>query len=139
MTRQTEEDFKNHLKEQIGFLLRSVETYDNGEESEAKNMAVTIRKLVYDRGSNSVSLLTHLNKKDMLFYDTARDLDPKDIMSKSTLACLSLRMGPNISQTIYTPNLDDETVSRNIKVPFDDWWNKEVIRDMQGRILTREK
>ncbi|MCZ3364894.1 MULTISPECIES: hypothetical protein [Methanobacterium] len=139
MTRQTEEDFKNHLKEQIGFLLRSVETYDNGEESEAKNMAVTIRKLVYDHGSNSVSLLTHLNKKDMLFYDTARDLDPKDIMSKSTLACLSMRAGPNISQSIYIPNLDDENVSRNVKVPFDDWWEKEVIRDMQGRVITREE
>ena len=68
MTEQTQEDFRKHLEEQIGFLLRFAESYDEGYKSEAKRMAVVMCVLLHDRGDNTVSLLTHLNKKDMLFY-----------------------------------------------------------------------
>ena len=139
MAKQTEKDFKNHLIQQIGFLLRSAEAYDDGYESEAKIMAGVLRILFHDT-QKSVSLLTHLNKKNMLFYDTTFDFNSNDIMSKSTLAHLFMTAGHHISQVKYVPNLDDKNVSRNIKVPFNKWWEeKKVIRDMQGRFFTRKQ
>ena len=56
---QSQEALQDHLTEQIGFLLRSAESYDNGFTDEAKRLAVTIRVLVHDTGK-STSLLKQL-------------------------------------------------------------------------------
>ena len=55
--RQTEEELKSHLKEQIQFLLKSAQSYDEGFTSEAKRLAVVIRVLLHDT-KKSKSLLT---------------------------------------------------------------------------------
>ncbi|MGP8189074.1 MAG: hypothetical protein ACLQG5_04040, partial [Methanobacterium sp.] len=140
MTEQTQEDFRKHLEEQIGFLLRSAESYDEGYKSEAKRMAVVMCVLLHDRGDNTVSLLTHLNKKDMLFYDTAPDLDPRDILAKSTLAHMFMTFGNGEGNCEYLPNLNENPVTKkNVKVSFEDWWDKEVIKDMSGTTFTRNE
>ena len=68
---QTEEDLRDQLKVQIGFLVQSSDAYDRGNVDEAKILAIALRILLHDKGRTSVSLLTLLNKKDILFYDTA--------------------------------------------------------------------
>ena len=63
---QTEDEFKRHLREQIQFLLRSSQSYDEGFTSEAKRIAVIIRVLFHDT-QKSTSLLTLLQKKLFLY------------------------------------------------------------------------
>ena len=72
---QSINELKKHLKEQIYFLKRSSESFDNGYESEGKRLAVTLRVLLHD-SNKSTSLLSQLNKKDILFYDTATEYYP---------------------------------------------------------------
>lgn len=139
MSKQTEEDFKKHLGEQIGFLSRSASAYDEGYESEAKRMAIVLRVLLYDNGNRSVSLLTHLNKKEILFYDTARDLDPLNILAESTLTYMMMTIGES-EQCKYLPILDEPQISiADKKVSFEEWWNKNIIKDMQGNTFSRGK
>ena len=54
--KQTKKDLKSHLKEQIQFLLRSTQSFDDGFVSEAKRIAVIIRVLLHDT-NRSISLL----------------------------------------------------------------------------------
>ncbi len=63
--RQTKDELESHLREQIEFLKRSSQAYDEGYTSEAKRLAVAIRLLLHDT-QNSTSLLTLLEKKDIL-------------------------------------------------------------------------
>lgn len=136
MPRQTEEDLKNHLKEQIEFLERSSKSYDDGFKSEAKRLAVVLRVLLHDTG-NSTSLLELLNKKDMLFYDTATDYNPNNLMP--TLGLIMMKMGPDGGE--YEPPLDFGPPSRYIKgkVNFDEYWDKIVFVDNNKHILTRKQ
>lgn len=133
--RQTEEELKSHLKEQIQFLLRSAQSYDEGFLSEAKRLSVVIRVLLHDTQS-STSLLTLLKKKDMLFYDTALDYDPSNLAP--TMALIMMRLGPD--GAAYVPPLDDGPPERYLKgkIPFEKWWNKIVLVDTKGNKLTRK-
>jgi len=137
MPRQTDEEFKKHLKEQIGFLSRSAVSYDEGYESEAKRMAVVMRVLLHDNGKTSVSLLTHLNKKEILFHDTARELNHRNLLAEPTLTHIMMRTGED-RECKYIPNLDGGACPVDKKVPFDDWWNKKVIKDQHGNTFSRK-
>jgi hypothetical protein len=74
--RQTDPELMEHLYQQIAFLRRSASQYDNGEFSEAKRLATTLRILLHD-SHTSKSLLTQLGLKEKLrFVDTAGDVAP---------------------------------------------------------------
>lgn len=122
MVRQTEEDFKALLKQQIELLLRSCQSFDDGLRIEAKNMAIRLRVILYDKGRN-ISLLTHLGKKNILFYDSTHD--------EGLLTPFMSFIGIKISSsgTEYFPLLDEIPELRsNKKVNFEEWWNKEVLK-----------
>ena len=138
--KQTKEELKSYLKEQIEFLKRSNRAYDEGCTSEAKRLAVAIRVLLHDT-QNSISLLTLLKKKDILFYDTSLDYDPNNfpstmgpIMMKFTIT----KTGQKNAE--YVPPLDDGPTTRYIKgkITFEKWWNKIVFVDIKGKKLTRK-
>ncbi len=62
--KQTDQDLRNHLCEQLRFLRASAASFDEGVEGEAKRLAATIRLLVHDaKKSKSKSLLHQLNLK----------------------------------------------------------------------------
>lgn len=137
MVRQTEEELKAHLKEQIEFLQRSAEAYDEGFKSEAKRLAVVIRLLLHDTKS-STSLLTQLKKKNIKFYDTAYDYDPRNLLS--TMGLIQTQVS-TLNGAKYVPPLDDGSPDRYLKgkIPFDKWWNnKIVIADTAGNKFTRK-
>ncbi len=128
--RQTKEDLKSHLKEQIQFLLRSTQGYDDGFISEAKRIAVVIRVLLHDT-NRSISLLKLLNKKNILFYDTALN------GAGSNMALIMIEMG---KEPRFIAPLDNGAPPRYIKgkIPFDEWWNKNVFLDKTGNKMTRK-
>ncbi|MEW6655206.1 MAG: hypothetical protein AB1394_17290, partial [Bacteroidota bacterium] len=133
MPKQTEEDLKKHLEEQIEFLKISSKSYDDGFKSEAKRLAVVIRVLLHDTG-NSTSLLELLDKKNIQFYDTATDYNPNNLMS--TLGLIMTKVGPNGAE--YVPPLDFGSPSRYIKgkISFNDWWNKIIFVDQSKNTFT---
>ena len=58
----SEEDWLEHLDEQIDFLKASSTSFDTGFHGEIKRLAISVRVLVHDT-SNSTSLLALLDKK----------------------------------------------------------------------------
>lgn len=129
--KQKKDEFKKHLKEQIQFLLNSVASFDNGFKSEAKRITVTLRVLLHDT-KNSTSLLTHLNRKNILFYDTALDY------RKFKLAIIGTRIGKD--GTGYWAPLDDGPPIRyqKGKVPFNQWWNTIILVDQENNEFSRK-
>lgn len=128
---RSKEDLESDLKEQIGFLINSAKAFDDSMTSEAKRMAIVIRILVHDT-QNSISLLTQLEKKDILFYDTA--LDP----SRYNLGLVGIVAGKEVG---YDAPLDNGAPIRYVKgkVEFQAWWEEVVIKDKLGNTLTRKE
>ena len=91
MVKQSEADLKLHLQEQIELLIRSTELYDKGFTNEVKIMASRLLVLLHDT-NKSVSLFKHLGKKDILFYNTADDPDPKNLAAHMGL--INISVGP---------------------------------------------
>ena len=133
--RQTEDELNSHLKEQIEFLKKSSQAYDEGFESEGKRLAAVIRVLLHDT-QNSTSLLTLLRKKDILFHDTSLAYIPSNKVS--TMGLIMMRVGPN--GAMYVPPLDNGPPVRysKAKIAFEEWWNKIVFVDTLGNKLTRK-
>ena len=138
-TGQTKDELKSHLREQIEFLKRSSQAYDEGYTSEAKRLTVPIRLLLHDT-QKSTSLLTLLKKKDILFYDTSLDYTPNNLPSTKGLIMTKFTMTETGQKSAeYVPPLDDgpPTRYRKGKISFEKWWNKIVFVDIKGNKLTR--
>lgn len=120
--KQTEEDFKNQLKDQIQLLLNACQSFDNGFKMEAKNIAIRLRILLWDKG-RSTSLLTHLGKKNILFYDSTHD----EGLLTPFMSFIGIR---TTSEGIeYIPNLDSvPQLISNKKINFEEWWNQEILK-----------
>jgi len=137
--RQTKDELKSQLREQIEFLKRSSQAYDEGYTNEAKRLTVPIRVLLHDT-QNSTSLLTLLKKKEVLFYDTSLDYDPNHLPSTMGLIMLKFAITKTGQKSAeYAPPLDDgpPTRYRKGKILFEKWWNKIVFVDRKGNKLTR--
>ncbi len=126
---QSEEELKKHLKEQIQLLIDSCKNYDNGNTFEAKSMAVRIRVLLYD--NRFPSLLKQLDKKDILFYDTAYEPDPANI---PTTGLASMQIGGGVK---WIPHLDVFSHGRG-KISFQEWWDQLVVIDTNNDKFSRE-
>ena len=134
--KQSKEELRQHLAENLGFLKASAASFDAGFHGEAKRLALTIRLLVHDT-EKSKSLLALLGlKSTMGFFDTAHDVNPRNLMSHHGL--VGLRIGAG--EGSYFAPLDENMPGRpNKYVFFADWWNKVVIIDSQkSRFLRRE-
>jgi hypothetical protein len=140
MVKQNEEDFKRHLTEQIHFLEKSTKEYDKGDFLEAKQMSVRLRVLLHDT-PKSVSLLTHLGRKDIGFYDTSV-YDENNLLFDDGLVCYKIEVNPGEPTKItFVPPLNNGPPNRYTKgkIPFDEWWTNTIIDDKQGNTLNRKK
>jgi hypothetical protein len=135
MFQQTEDELKHHLEDQIQFLKYSSVAYDNGFESEAKRLAVSLRILFHDT-NKSMSLLASLKKKDILLYDTSTDFNPSNLVSH--LGLVMIELSPAGAK--YKPPLDNGPPIRykRDKIPFPQWWDKIILADMEGNTLSRK-
>lgn len=62
---KTVTDYQKHLQQQLDYIKRSADLYDQGHHNEAARIAVSLRVLLHDTRS-SVSLLTHLGAKSSI-------------------------------------------------------------------------
>lgn len=129
---QSPSDLERHLKEQLEFLERSADAFDDGFTGEAKRMAVCLRILLHDTG-RSTSLLTQLGGKDVEFVDSAFEDDPNSLVSHAGLLGIAVGKG----ETRLMARLDGDDPSWFRTAQFTDWWDAPVMRDLKGRIYTR--
>ena len=125
---QSTSELEKQLQEQISFLKSLCRDYDNGNLSDGKRIAVSVRVLVHET-RNSISLLKQLKIKNINFFDTSDDWIPsKNIFFKPMpfigLACMRL------GHTNHIPRCATPFADKHKKlVSFDKWWEKIVIVD----------
>jgi hypothetical protein len=133
---QSQDELKDHLKSQLGFLERSAESFDKGYEDEAKRLAVVIRVLVHDT-SRSTSLLTLLNKKNIKFFDSKTPYRSGNSVTYHGLTMMKI----TDKGSTYVAPLEGGALTRNknSRIPFKVWWEVIfVIKDKNGNTFTRK-
>lgn len=139
------------LKNQIELLEHQLSQMGN-QELVALDIAVRIRVLVHDTNA-SISLLTHLNKKNILYYDSCSP--PGSIsnwMGNFSITGWNTAILPHIGivgkdvkvldainfSITYFPIFKVWPKIRD-KVDFDQWWNTIIFDNRQGQTLTRKE
>lgn len=141
MYKKTQEDFEQDLAEQIYFLQKAARDYDNGDFIEAKQMSVNLRNLLHDTKGRTTSLLTHLGKKNIKFYDTSIVDTPRNLVPLTGLVCYKIHTNPGKpTEVTYKAPLDGRKHERaKEKYNFNAWWHRKIIDDRHGNKLTRQK
>ena len=126
---QSKEDLVAHVSENLGFLRRSVEHFDNGHPSEAKRMAVHIRVLAHDTGK-SHSLLGQLGwKSGDDFVDSGYDFEPTGIGAHHPLVGLRAS-GSDADYFAFCTRQGGEPGIRYVN--FDRWWSRVILQSDIG-------
>ena len=118
-------DFRQKLREQLGFLGRSCGAFDAGYQDEAIRIAQCIRVLIHDT-RNQVSVLSHLNARNTRLTSTCLDITAK--MRPGYRAQMFNGMGRfafGSEGARYFPKLGDNPMF-NHDLPVDDWWEETV-------------
>jgi hypothetical protein len=129
---QSDDDFKMHLAEQLRFLETSCDSYDSGNDSEAKRLATTLRLLLHDTPS-SKSLLGQLGMKERPFWNSALQNIDGNVYTFSALT--AMHSGPEGSK--YVAHLDDVKGAR--ASDFNSWWGEVIFIDKDQSTITRRE
>ncbi|GAB5536781.1 MAG: hypothetical protein Rubg2KO_30300 [Rubricoccaceae bacterium] len=129
---QSREELEEHLRDQLRFLRRSADAFDEGDHGEAKRMALQVRVLVHDTGQ-STSLLTHLGLQKLTFLDTSSEYVPGNLVGQSMLT--SGIVGTR--GAVEAAPLDRAVESRGRMVPFPEWWDRVVFANLGETSLCR--
>jgi hypothetical protein len=135
------------LRSQVGFLQRSSEAFDAGNEDEGERLALTARLLLHDT-RHSHSLLGQLGVKTALGYtDTSIQVEneDRDLGGGLHVATVTKHAGlVGLRATAdgpwtYAPVLrpDVESGRDNPPAAFDQWWRRPFLKDSTGRPITR--
>jgi hypothetical protein len=134
--KRTVEELEQDFNEQLKFIELSAASYDGGFVGEAKRLATRIRVLVHDTVA-SYSLLSQMNRKDILFLDTAFDKSPKNLISYGGLVAMAKSVSGG--ETKYIALLDElPPPFRNKWISFENWWAKPIFADQLGKEFTRK-
>jgi hypothetical protein len=134
--KQSDQELRNHLKEQFGFLVQSSISYDKGFDGEAKRLALTMRILLHD-SKNSTSLLKQLGIKNIKFCCTCKEEYNKKLYSTGFHCLVSVFKGkPQFSK--YIPSLYFSP--HDMKwVSLQKWLDKVVVVDGNKNKFTRQR
>lgn len=110
------ERFSQKLREQVGFLQRSCDAFDQGAQAEALRIATTLRVMFHDT-QKSTSLVNHLGFKKKKMLSSARGHnDWQDY--------LSVQLDLSSEEPVkMLPLLGDKFRELSI----DDWWGNETV------------
>jgi hypothetical protein len=124
--RQNEAELETQFREQAILLASSCKAFDQGTHEEYKRMSGHLRILLHD-SARQTSLLTLLQYKNIPFFDTARDIDPANLLPQSTLTMIKVVVG---GPSAYEAPLDmpRPRIVPNRQLSFDSWWNKIVFK-----------
>ena len=88
-TKVSAQVIEEQLGDQINFLKKSCNSYDNGETSEYKRMAIALRVLLHNRGS-SKSLISQLSLDSIFFPSFSRPSNPRNLLTEINLALIEM-------------------------------------------------
>jgi hypothetical protein len=120
--------FDQKFAEQIGYLQRSAQHFDDGHEDEALRLATSLRVLLHDT-PRSVSLFTYTGRKGAKLLTSSRGFrDWKDYLAQeiNLSSPQPVRMKPLLG-----------TQFKELSV--DDWWDSEPIFQHGGVEYTRRQ
>jgi hypothetical protein len=142
MPRQSRDELLEHLQEQMGFLRRSAQSFDDGNQSESKRMAAVLRTLLHNKGSSD-SLVKQLGIQHQLkFLDTSTP-DPQPsthgavLVERFDAGLGHIRMEEERA-VFEAPLKEDADGIRGLQ-PFRFWWNRAVLQDRYRENFTREQ
>lgn len=154
---QSNEELREHLREQIGFLRDSCARFDEGNLAYAKQASLNLRVLLHDTAS-SRSLLGLLGFKGrMSFLDTAGQMLDANLATSANLVIMRMRVVDEVGnvEPSYIPVLDDYQHRTHLNRPtafgktrepaagramkFDAWWNLNVVRDDTRKLFSRRQ
>jgi hypothetical protein len=120
--------YKKLLKSHIGFLERSSQRYDGGQEDESLALSNSLRTIFHDKG-RTVSLLSHLQLNGTQMLSTSRGIGNWQDYLSQVIDLSSSR------PIIMKPLLGDSFVH----VPLSQWWDGETIFVHEGTHYTRSR
>lgn len=116
MPQATDRRFREKLGEQLRFLARSSELFDQGHEDEAFRLATSLRVVFHDT-QHSISLLTHLGLKHGKMLSSSRGHGNwQDYLAEE------INLG-SANPVRMRPLLGNQFVTVSIM----DWWNNQTV------------
>lgn len=127
--KKSKSDFLKDLQNLVYLLQIDCDTYDSGREYVSPSLAAKLRVLLKDKGKSNVSLLTHLEIKDMKFLNTANTINERNILPSEPLTF----MGPDEDFKFMKsyPTLDRYFLDDPTKkwIPFEEWWDQTIYKN----------
>ncbi|CAK0769154.1 conserved hypothetical protein [Gammaproteobacteria bacterium] len=123
------DELKSQLMEQIGFLIASSKSFDEGKREEAKRLAAQLRILCHDpqRKSRTKSLLKQLGLKTIKFRNSAPLFDSKSLVPYAGLVGIKFD-GPSGRRAWFAPHGNPNSWPEPALVRFNKWWEMPVLR-----------
>lgn len=125
--------YLEQLHDQVSFLIDACHSYDRGNFKQAKLRSGYIRTIVKDpeRKSRTISLLTHLKRKDsMNFYNTGYEAE-EPIININLVGIASVPAKSLFDQKrvdhIYLPMLNKSQQIDVRWLTFEQWWKSRII------------
>ena len=125
----------HELNEQIALLTYACKSFDKGFEPIGKHIALSLRVLLHHHGQ-SQALLQQLGLCSKRFMDTAHDLNPNNLLTDCLLTLMQLGGG---GDRYYALCQKGGGPLGERWIPFEKWWNNNVIKDKQGRYFNRRE
>lgn len=120
---QPKADLEKQLSEQIGFLITSCGLYDDGQHTEAKRLANTLR-ILFNETKKSRSLLGQLYLRDIQWIDTVDPYDPDNLVSHFGLFSIQIDE-PSGRIPWLIPKGTPK--GKLVKSKFNKWWLDHVV------------
>lgn len=122
----TQED---HLKRQLGFIQKSCEAYDAGDDAEALRIAIALRVLIHQT-TNSDSLLNQMGIRNTIkLLSTIKSIPATNGIADG-ISVLSQKGNRLVQAPLGSSGRHD-------LVAVEDWWNQSVF-SRQNQIITRK-
>ncbi len=121
---------KDHLRRQLGFIQKSCETYDAGDDAEALRVAIAVRILIH-QNTNSNSLLNQMGVNNTI--KLLSTIKPAPV-TKGVVDGISV-LFPMGNRLVHPP-LGSTGYSEFVAV--DDWWNQPVFSRENRTIARRD-
>jgi hypothetical protein len=128
-------EFERHFENNLRFLRKSAESFDNGDTDEATRIAILLATILHTKG-RQVSLIDHLGIKPK-FHDST--FKPNDLHDDSIVfPPAPLTIGAIGFPKPCYPILDyfENTATWE---HFEIWWNAIVLTDIEGNKLSRKE
>jgi hypothetical protein len=138
--RRNRADLMAMLRDQVELLRVLGTTFDSGQRIVAYPLATTVRVLVHDTAS-SHALLAQLGElSTMQFCDTSLPFNPRNLIkTHGGLVVLKATTGtgaewaPRCEVPVPVPGAEPRDI------PFQSWWETDVISDSQGTSWSRRR